>query len=154
MSRRTAIVLSLALIAAAVLIASPWASGGARSAAAPAPVLGYSSAIRGPVPFTTGSVVGSLALPKGKFIVTAKLVASVASGPHDVICELAGGAADTARVDDLRVDGMANATLALTSSAVLGRARSVEVRCRVSGGTGYAEYVSITAVKVTSLSRS
>lgn len=153
MSKRAPVVLSLAAVILAVLTASPWASGGPRQAAAkPAAVPGYSSHELGPVPFTpTGATVGSLALPKGKFVVTAKVVVSVATGPSDVTCELTGGASDTAQADALRGDAAGRATLPLASSAVLGAAGSVGVRCTASGGTANAEHVGITAVKVTTL---
>jgi hypothetical protein len=135
-----------------VLVLSPWASGGQRSVAAAPQVAGFSSYALGPTAFTpTAVTVGTLALPKGKYLVNAKVVVEVDSGPADVTCRLTGGAQDVAKAEQLRADADGIETLPLVAAADLSQRGAVNVVCQINGGTAYATDVSITAVKVTSL---
>jgi hypothetical protein len=147
------IALAALAIVAAILATSPWASG--NSAAKPlTQINGYSSYELGPINFTpTPLRVGSLSLPAGKYIVSAKLVLDVPSGPDDITCDLggAGGAQDTAIVTQLRGDAAGTDTIPLQSSAALAAAGNVTVTCKNSGGTTNASYISLTAIKVTNL---
>ena len=109
---------AIVAVVVAVLAASPWASGSARDLQSAPSVLGYATKALGPVAFTPTPVeVASLPLPKGKYLVDAKLVVEAASGPADVTCELRGGAEDVARDDQLRSDEDAIETLALAAPA-------------------------------------
>jgi hypothetical protein len=142
----------LGAVTAVVLVLSPWASGGQRAVAAAPQVAGYSSYALGPTAFTpTPVVVGSLQLPKGKYLVNAKVVVEVDSGPADVTCRLAGGAQDVAKAEQLRADADGIESLPLVAAAELAARGAVNVVCQINGGTAYASDVSITAVKVTSL---
>jgi hypothetical protein len=146
------IAVAAAVVVVAVLVASPWASGSSRAPAAAPQVLGYSSYELGPVSFTpTPQTVGTLELPKGKYLVDAKVVVEVASGPADVTCRLAGAAVDVAMDEQLRSDADGIETLPLVAGAVLAAKGKIDVVCVVNGGTAYASAVSITAVKVTTL---
>lgn len=146
------ILIAAAVLVAAVLIVSPWASGSPRSPAAAPKVYGYSHYELGPVAFTpTPVTVASMPLPKGKYLVDAKVVVEVDSGPADVTCELTGAADDVAMAEQLRSDADGIETLPLLASAVLDAAGTVGVECRINGGTAYASAISINALKVTNL---
>jgi hypothetical protein len=153
MKQRLPIVVAAAAVAVAVLALSPWASGSPQAVSAPPQVIGYASSAEGPIAFTqTPVAVGSLALPKGKFIVNAKVIVEAGSGPTDLTCRLSGGADDVAKDEQVRVDADGLETLPLVDSAVLTAAGSVAVLCQLpAGGTAYATEVSMTAVKVTTL---
>jgi hypothetical protein len=146
------ILAAIAVIAVALLVASPWASGSSRPPAAAPKVFGYSHHAVGPVAFTpTPATVASMPLPKGKYLVEAKVVVEVASGPADVSCELGGAAVDIAKAEQLRSDADGIETLPLVSSATLDSAGTLAVRCRVNGGTAYASEIRLNALKLTNL---
>jgi hypothetical protein len=153
MKQRLPIVVAAAAVAGLVLALTPWASGSPQAASAPPQVIGYSSYENGPIAFTpTPEIVGTLALPKGKFIVNAKVIVEVVSGPTELFCRLDGAAEDIAKDEHVRADADGLETLPLTASAVLTAPGSVDVVCQmVGGGTGHATAASITAVKVTTL---
>jgi hypothetical protein len=146
-------VLVLVALGGAALAWSPWAAGSSEARAL-TQINGFSSYEPGPVDFTPApKTVASLRLPAGKFLVSAKAVIVVPDGPDDVTCELggAGGTQDTAIATQLRGDGHGTETIGLQSAAVLHSAGVITVRCRNSGGTTNARFVSVTAIKVTSL---
>jgi hypothetical protein len=151
--RKTLPILAAAgVLAVAVLVASPWASGSSRSPAAAPKVFGYSHHALGPVAFTpTPATVASMPLPKGRYLVEAKVVVEVDSGPADISCELTGAASDIAKAEQLRSDADGTETLPLVSSATLASAGVLGVQCRVNGGTAYASEVRLNALKVTNL---
>jgi hypothetical protein len=146
------ILVATAVVVVAVLVASPWASGSPRAPAAAPKLFAYSHSVLGPVSFTpTPVTVASMPLPKGKYLVEAKVVVEVASGPADISCELTGAADDIAKAEQLRSDADGIETLPLVSSATLDSAGTLGVECRVNGGTAYASEVRLNALKVTNL---
>ena len=105
MRKLVPILAATAVLAAALLVASPWASGSSRAPAAAPKVFAYSHYVVGPVSFTpTLTTVASMPLPRGKYLVDAKLVVEVDSGPADISCELSGAADDIAKAEQLRSD--------------------------------------------------
>jgi hypothetical protein len=155
MSTRLLVALTVTAVVVAVLGWSPWATGAPGLTEAAPRVQGYSSYELGPIRFTQTAVrVGTLSLPRGKYIVNAKATVAVVSGPADVVCEFAGGGAfDSAQAEQLRTDGEGLATLPLTASADFAEAGDLTVSCRltIGGGSADATAISITAIKLTSL---
>jgi len=159
--RGLVLVLALAGIAAGLIASWPASATNARSAAAPKTVNKFFFH-DGPDPISdSGGQIASVALPKGSWVVTAKLWVDHASSSPDIFvgCNMGLGSGPTADgdaaafVSPAKADGVVAGTIVMSASHTFAAAGTVTVSCNDLGTNAQYHNLRIEAVRVASITR-